>query len=111
MSKLERELLGEMRKKIIDSCLNIVILRELENGPLGCYDVISRVHNKHDRQLSSGKAYSRLYSLERKGFVRSRLNSNKRAFMLTESGKEIISELANEKIRILGLILNLFEGE
>jgi DNA-binding PadR family transcriptional regulator len=111
VTELEHGLLGEMRNKLIDDFLDIVILRELENGPLGCYDVISRVHDKYDRQLKSGKTYSRLYSLERKGLVRSRLNSNKRVFVLTESGRETIREIANEKNRILGYVLNLIEGE
>lgn len=111
MSELEHGLLGEMRNRIIDDFLDIIILRELEDGSLGCYDVISRVHNRHDRQLSSGKTYSRLYSLEKKGLVRSRSNSNKRVFMLTESGREALREIANEKNRILGYLLNLIEGE
>lgn len=111
MSELEHGLLGEMRNRLIDDFLDIVILRELENGPLGCYDIISRVHNKHDWKPSSGKTYSHLYSLERKGLLQSRLNSNKRIFILTESGKESIREIANEKNRILGYFLNLIEGE
>lgn len=111
MTELEHGLLGEMRNRIIEDFLDIIILRELDDGPLGCYDVISRVHNRHDRQVSSGKTYSRLYSLERKGLVRSKLNSNKRVFMLTESGREAIREIANEKNRILGYLLNLIDGE
>jgi DNA-binding PadR family transcriptional regulator len=111
VSELEQGFLGEMRNKLIDDFLDILILRELERGSLGCYDIISRVHNKHDRQLSSGKTYSRLYSLERKGLVRSRLDSNKRVFMLTESGRETIREIADEKNRILGYLLSLLEGE
>jgi DNA-binding PadR family transcriptional regulator len=111
VSELEHGLLGEMRNKLIDVFLDILILRELEKGPLGCYDVVSLIHTKYGSQLSSGKTYSRLYSLERKGLARSRLNSNKRVFVLTESGRETIREIANEKNRILGYLLNLIEGE
>jgi len=96
---------------MIDDFLDIIILRELEDGSLGCYDVISRIRNRHDRQLSSGKTYSRLYSLEKSGLVRSTLNSNKRVFILTESGRDALREIANEKNRILGYLLNLIEGE
>jgi DNA-binding PadR family transcriptional regulator len=111
VSELEHGLLGEMRNKLIDVFLDILILRELEKGPLGCYDVTSLVHTKYGSQWGSGKTYSRLYSMERKGLVRSRLNSNKRVFVLTESGIETIREIANEKNRILGYVLNLIEGE
>jgi DNA-binding PadR family transcriptional regulator len=111
VSELEHGLLGEMQSRIIDDFLDIIILRELGDGSLGCYDVISRVHNRHDRQLSSGKTYSRLYSLEKKGLVQSSLNSNKRVFMLTDSGREALREIANEKNRILGYLLNLIEGK
>ena len=100
-----------MRNRIIDDFLDIIIMRELQNCSLGCYEVISRVHDRHDQQLSSGKTYSRLYSLEKKGLVQSRLNSNKRVFMLTESGRDVLKEIQNEKNRILGYVLNVVEGE
>jgi len=66
VSELENGLQDEMRKRIVDDFLDFMVLRELEKRPLGCYDVISLLHNKHDMQLSSGKTYSRLFSLKEK---------------------------------------------
>jgi len=100
-----------MQNRLLDDFLEMIILRELRDGPLGCRDLVSRIHNKHDQQLSSGKTYSRLYSLEREGMIQSKLNSNKRVFMLTELGRETIRETADEKNRILGYVLSLIEGE
>ena len=111
MIELGHTLLDDMQNRLLDDFLEMIILRELRDGPLGCRDLVSRIHNKHDQQLSSGKTYSRLYSLEREGMIQSKLNSNKRVFMLTELGRETIRETADEKNRILGYVLSLIEGE
>jgi len=111
VSELEQRLLGEMHSRIVRSFLDVLILQELGKGPMGCYDVISLIRNKHDVRLSAGKTYSCLYALEKDGLLCSELDSNKRIFMLTECGKEKVKELSREKNRILGLLLNLFEDE
>lgn len=111
VSELEQRLLGEMHNRMVHNFLDVVILQELDKGPRGCYDVISLIRSKHDVPLSPGKTYSCLYGMEKNGLVRSELRSNKRIFMLTDSGKETVRQLSKEKTRILGLLLNLFEDE
>lgn len=111
MSELEQGILGEMHRRIVNNFLDVAVLLELEKSPLGCYDVISLINDKHDMMLSSSKTYSCLYALERDGLVKSEMNGNRRVFKLTDRGKETIGELSKEKTRILGLLLNVFEGQ
>lgn len=111
VSELEQTVLGDMHSRIVRSFLDVVILRELEKGPLGCYDFISMIRNKYDVSLSPGKTYSCLYALEKEGLLQSELNSNKRIFMLTQRGKQTLRELSKEKGRIFGVLLGLFEEE
>jgi len=105
------EFLDGIHKRFVRSFLDFVILLELSKRPLGGYDVITLIHDRHHMLLSSGTVYTKLYTLEKDGLVKSRLNSGKRVFTLTERGKETTREFLNSKARILGSLLDLFAGE
>jgi len=60
--------------------------------------------------LSSGTAYSCIYTLERNGLVKGEYDSRKKIYALTEHGKETVTLLLKAKEKILRLVLNLFPG-
>jgi DNA-binding PadR family transcriptional regulator len=108
VTNLAFNILDEMNKKIIQSFLDFLVLMELKRHPLGCYDVVSIIQNRHHVSLSPSTVYTCLYTLEKDGLVKSELNSTKRVFMLTDFGKETVKEFWDSKTKIIGLLLNLF---
>jgi DNA-binding PadR family transcriptional regulator len=99
-----------MKRRVAKSFFDIIILLELRKHSLGGYDVIHLVHHKFDILLSAGNVYSFLYTLERKGLVKTEYASRRRIFVLTEQGKETVVTILKEKERIIRMILDLFGG-
>jgi len=99
--RLEAKILKRMHERIIKNFMDIIILAELQNGPVSGYDVISFIHNKFHLLVSSGTVYSLLYSLERNGLVEGTWNERKRVYKLTDKGKKTIDTIlcANDKIK------------
>jgi len=84
---------------------------ELRKCPLSEHEIITLINNRHHISLGSDTISPCLNTLEKDGLVRSRVDSGKRAFTLTECGEETVLKFLNEKARIMGLFLNLFVGE
>ncbi|MEM2118686.1 MAG: PadR family transcriptional regulator [Candidatus Bathyarchaeia archaeon] len=99
--KLEGKILKKMHERIIKNFMDIIILAELQNGPLSGYDVISFIHNRFHLLVSSGTVYSLLYSLERNGLIEGTWNERKRVYKLTDKGEKTINTIlsANDKIK------------
>jgi DNA-binding PadR family transcriptional regulator len=67
---LESQVLKKMHRRIVKSFMDILILSELQNGPMSGYDAITFIHNKFGILVSSGTVYSLSYSLERDGLIK-----------------------------------------
>jgi len=95
------KLVENLRKRVIQNFMDILILTEMKKGSLSGYDAIGLVHGKFGILMSSGTVYSLLYSLERDGWVRGAWNQRKRVYQLTEKGQEHINVItkANEEIK------------
>jgi len=95
--------LKNMHRRIIKNFLDVLVLAELRNGPLSGYDVMTFINSKFRLLVSSGTAYSLLYSLERDGLIIGTWYKRKRMYKLTERGKENIKAImsVNEKIQHL----------
>jgi DNA-binding PadR family transcriptional regulator len=106
---LEAKTLKKMHERIIKNFMDIIILAELRNGPIGGYDVMSYIHNKFHLLVSSGTVYSLLYSLERNGLIEGTLNERKRVYELTEKGKKTIETILNANDKIQNLITALLK--
>jgi DNA-binding PadR family transcriptional regulator len=89
--------LMDMHKRIVRDFLDILILAELQKGPMSGYDVIGFVHDKYRLLISSGTVYSVMYSLERKGLISGVWTQRKRVYKLTEGGEKTIMEIINAK--------------
>ena len=98
---LESKILNEMRRRMVKSFLDIIILAELRNAnPIGGYDIMDFVQRKFGFLVSSGTVYSMLYSMERKGLIKCAGTQAKRVYALTEKGSEKIVALLNSKEEI-----------
>ncbi len=104
---MESEVLKKMHRRIVKSFMDILILTELQNGPMSGYDAIAFVHNKYGILVSSGTVYSLLYSLERDGMIKGMWSKRKRVYELTEKGKRTINIVLNANDKIKGLVTSL----
>ena len=95
------EILKEMQRNMIKNFLDTIILAELRNpSALSGYDVIDLIHKKFGILISSGTVYALLYSMERKGVIKSALAQRKRVYVLTDKGRETINAISKSKEEI-----------
>jgi len=92
---LEKETLKKMQTRIVKNFLDIIIMAELRNrNPLSGYDVIDFIHKKFDILISSGTVYALLYYMEREGLIKGVWVQRKRAYTLTDKGRETINAIS-----------------
>lgn len=92
---MEAVLFEEMRVRIVKAFLDILILSESRNKPIGGYDVIAFIHKKFHILLSSGTVYFTLYSMERDGLIQAHFVRRNRVYTLTDKGKETVQAYLN----------------
>jgi len=93
---IDRQVIDEMKKRIIRDFMDLIILAELRTRPLSGYDIISFIHKKHHLLVSAGTVYSLLYSLERHGLVEGTWFERKRIYKLTEKGSKKIEAILSD---------------
>ncbi len=100
---LEDKVFKDIQARIVKSFLDVMVLMELRNKPLGGYNVIAFIYKKLNILLSSGTVYSQLYYLERNGLIKAHPNQRKREYTLTEKGKETVRAILNirDKVKVL----------
>ena len=97
--RLELKVEKHLRKKVAKDFLDLIILSKLENGaPKSGYDFISFINEKYGVLMSSGTIYSRLYGLEREGFITGRFKERKRVYKITNMGKQF-ADAAQETVQ------------
>jgi DNA-binding PadR family transcriptional regulator len=108
--RMEGSILETVRNELIRSLLWIIIAKALQNSKtMSGYAVMVLLHQEYDFLISPGTVYATLYSLERKGVIKSILENGKRVYGLTESGKEkikIILSAKNELLNFMKTILS-----
>lgn len=80
----------QLRRRLVKSFIDIIILSKLKENPMSGYDVISLIYKKFHILPGSGSVYSVLYSMEREGLIKGRWNQRKRIYALTSKGEETI---------------------
>jgi len=91
---LEREILREMRERMVKGFMDAVVLAELMKGsPMSGYDVITFIRKRFHILLSSGTVYSVLYSMERDGLIKGMWNKRKRVYKLTDKGEKTVETI------------------
>jgi len=103
---LESKVEEQLRRRVVKDFLVFIILSKLGNGaPKSGYDFIGFIHEKYGVLISSGTIYSKLYGLEREGFITCSSSERKRVYKLTNMGKQF-ADAAQETVQhIIGRIL------
>ena len=100
----------KLRRQIVKSLMDVIVLAELQNGKMSGYDLISIIHDKFRILLSAGTVYSHLYALERDGLIEVRSEDKKRVYEITEKGDQVFKQISptnNNIIDTLRTDLNL----
>jgi len=104
----EPAILRKLRRRIIKTFMDIIIMKELNNGnPMSGYDVIRFIHRKHNLLMSSGTVYSFLYSLERNGLIKGQSTRRKKVYKLTARGEETVKTVLNVQEKIQRIVTNM----
>lgn len=104
--RLELKVEKHLRKKVTRDFLDLIILSKLGNSELTSgYDFIGFIHEKYGALISSGTIYSRLYSLEREGFITSCFSERKRVYRITDLGKQFADAVQETVQHIIETIL------
>ncbi|PVX23011.1 MAG: hypothetical protein CW691_11895 [Candidatus Bathyarchaeum sp.] len=104
MSLLKNEPVEKLRKQIIKSVMDVLMLAELRNGAMSGYDAISFIHEKFGVLVSSGTVYSHLYALERDGLVKGDWETKKRVYDITEKGEKALETVAKANMELLNTL-------
>ena len=103
---LELKVEKHLRKKVGRDFLDLIILSELGNGEhTSGYDLIHFIHEKYGVLISPGTIYSKLYSLEREGFITGCSNERKRVYEITDLGKQFADAVQETVQHIIETIL------
>ena len=92
---LESKVISKLHHRLFREFLDLILLYELNKRNLGGYDALSFIYNKYGYRVSAGTIYSILYSLERRGLIRSLSTVQKTVFELTNEGEEMLDVILN----------------
>ena len=84
----------KLRRQIVKSLMDVIMLAELQNGKMSGYDLISVIHDKFRILLSAGTVYSHLYALERDGLIDVSSDDKKRIYEMTEKGNQVLKQMS-----------------
>jgi len=84
------QVLLQLRRRLVKSFMDILILTKLKEKPMTGYDIISLIYKEFRILPGSGSVYSLLYSMERKGLVKGTWDERRRIYTLTPRGVETI---------------------
>jgi DNA-binding PadR family transcriptional regulator len=92
-------------KRFVKNFLDVIVLKELENGNSICgHEMRALIRKRFHILVPSGTIYSLLYSMERNGLVEGIMDRRKRIYMLTEKGKEKLENISESSDKIVLLI-------
>lgn len=103
----KKGVVAKLRKQLVKSVMDLLVIAELRNGSMSGYDAINFIHQKFDVIVSSGTVYSHLYALERDGLIEGKWELNKRVYKLTESGEKTLESIAKTNMELLTILENV----
>jgi len=99
--------LEKLRRRFIKNFLDVLVLAELRDCPMSGYDVIRFIYEKFGVLVSSGTVYSRLYTLERNGWIKSISTNRKRVYALSEESEQNIEPILDANRKVQSLLRNM----
>jgi len=90
-------ILKTFRLKLVKQFLELVILKYLiKQKKVSGYDLLKQINEDYGILLSPGTIYSKLYSLERKGFIRGEWAEKRREYTITQKGRLAINDILSD---------------
>jgi len=86
----------QVHASLLKRFIDIIVLEELKKGEMSGYELVFKLHTKYDLLVSPGTVYALLYSLERQGLIKGRLEERRRVYELTDNGLENANLLKKE---------------
>jgi DNA-binding PadR family transcriptional regulator len=93
---------------MIQSFMDIIILKQMKNGSISGYEMIKFFHKKFQILPSAGTIYSLLYSLERQKLIKGEIIHGKRTYRLTKHGEEFLRNILCARNHIQMLLFFIF---
>jgi DNA-binding PadR family transcriptional regulator len=100
-------------ENVVRESLDVVILALLSKRSMREFDVVKIIAENFEVVLSQGTVYSRLRSMEDRGYIESKRGKNEKkgeVYFLTSSGKKLLEESLREYKDFLRQMLDLVEG-
>ena len=98
---------AQVRASLLKRFIDIIVLEELKKCEMSGYDLVLKLHTKYDLLVSPGTVYALLYSLERQGLIKGKVDERKRVYQLTNSGSENANFLKRELKAVTLFLANL----
>jgi len=99
--------LKKLRGRFIKNFMDVLVLAELKNHPMSGYDIVRFIYEKFGVLVSSGTVYSRLYTLERNGWIKGISTKRKRVYALSEESEQNIEPILDANIKVQSLLRNM----
>lgn len=97
----------QIRRRLVKSFMDMLVLSKLNERPMSGYDIISSIYGEFHILPGSGSVYSLLYSMERKGLIRGTWVERRRIYTLTPKGQESINAALSSYEKIQDFITTL----
>ena len=107
MLNLEQYEKNQVRVSLLKRFIDIIVLEELKKCEMSGYDLVFKLHTKYDLLVSPGTVYALLYSLERQGLIKGRVEERKRVYELTNGGLENANFLKREFKEVALFLANM----
>lgn len=113
---LKTQIVQKLRRKMICSFCDLLILAKLKNGfSMSCDDIIKFINHKFGVMISPGTVYAHLYSLEQDRLLNGYFNPKKyahaqRVYKITEKGKRSISEIIKERNMLQETVVEILKA-
>jgi len=97
----------KLRRIFIKNFMDVLVLAELKNHPMSGYDIVRFIYEKFGVLVSSGTVYSRLYTLERNGWIKGTSTKRKRVYALSEESEQTIEPILDANLKVQSLLRNM----
>jgi len=104
---LEQYERNQIRVSLLKRFIDVIVLEELKKCEMSGYDLVFRLHTKYDLLVSPGTVYALLYSLERQGLIKGKVEERKRVYELTNNGLENANFLKKQFKEVTLFLANL----
>lgn len=111
VSVSKSEIAADSDVRLIQSFLDVLILKVLKKSNYtNGYSLILHFHQKFHVLVSPGTVYSKLYGLERQGFLEGFFDGRRRIYRLTKQGEEHLNRVLMTEQRNRAAFLSIFSA-